>query len=110
MRKAILICYSFESKKGKDYQRVKFFKSLYGWKQVIKKKKKYVYKREGLLDRIPHLKIDQSSFIVPEKFEEEILNFMKEWKDLVCFKKFKVLIDEELENLFKEIEKEFRVI
>jgi len=110
MKKAILICYSFENRKGNNYQRVKFFKSLYGWKQVIKKRRRYVYRREGLLDRIPHLKVDQSSLIIPEEFEKEILNFMKEWEDFVCFKKFKVLVDEELENLFKRIEKEFMVV
>ncbi|MEM5883212.1 MAG: hypothetical protein QXQ77_03155 [Candidatus Aenigmatarchaeota archaeon] len=109
-KKAILICFSVKSEKFGSYsERNKFFKKLYGWKQVIKKEvrmerkeKAYVYKREGLLDEIPHLKIDQSSFIVPEEEFKRIEDFLKEWHDKVIWKTFKVLLDKEFEELIKE--------
>jgi hypothetical protein len=109
-KKAILICFSVKSGKFESYsERNKFFKKLYGWKQVIrkeimlgKKEKSYVYKREGLLDEIPHLKVDQSSFIVPEDEFERIVGFLKEWHDKVIWRTFKVLLDEDLEDLIEE--------
>jgi len=105
-RKAILICFSVKSGKFESaYERNKFFRSLYGWKQIITKEKKvYTYKREGLLDRIPHKKIDQSSFIIPEKEIEKITKFLKEWHDKVIWKTFKVLLDEDLDDFFEEVE------
>ena len=85
---------------------------MYGWKQIITKKiirkkpktekKVYTYRREGLLDEMPHRKVDQSSFIVPEDNFETIINFLEEWHDKVIWKSFKVLLDEDFEEFFKD--------
>jgi len=103
-KKAVLITFSVKSKKFEsNYERNKFFRGLYGWKQIIAKEKKvYTYRREGLLDEIPHKKIDQSSFIIPEDGFKEIVNFFKEWTDKVIWKTFKVLLDEDLDKFFEE--------
>ena len=78
---------------------------LYGWKQVIHGKgKKYIYERRGILNRIPHLRIDQSSFIIPKRYFEEITNFLREWEDKVIWKHFEVLINEEIKRIFEELE------
>jgi hypothetical protein len=120
MKKAVLICFSVKSGKFEShYERNKFFRSLYGWKQVIRKEvlirgkkpktqeKIYTYRREGLLDEIPHKKIDQSSFIIPEDSFERVAQFLKEWHDKVIWKTFKVLLEEDFEDFFeKEIEEE----
>jgi hypothetical protein len=109
-KKAVLICFSIKSGKFESsYERNKFFRSLYGWKQIIKKEvignksrreeKIYAYKREGLLDGIPHKKIDQSSFIIPEEEFEKIREFFKEWEDKVIWKNFKILLEEDLEEV-----------
>ena len=38
-----------------NYERNKFFKDLYGWKQTVPGHgKNYNYRRPGLLDNIPH--------------------------------------------------------
>ena len=116
-KKAMLVCFSVKSEKFEShYERNKFFRRLYGWKQVITKrlsgkkpevqKKVYTYRREGLLDEMPHKKIDQSSFIVPENDFERITNFLEDWHDKVIWKSFKVLLDEEFEDFFKEVEQE----
>lgn len=98
---AFLICFSIKSKKFKNRsERNVFFRKLYGWKQVVPKRKRvYVYKREGILDKIPHVKIDQSSFIIPKEEIEEIEKFLSEWKDKVIWRKFKVLLDKTLEEM-----------
>jgi hypothetical protein len=113
-KKAVLIAFSVQSEKFEShYERNKFFRGLYGWKQMIRKEvvvskkqkpqeKFYTYRREGLLDEIPHEKVDQSSFIVPEDDFNKITKFFKEWRDKVMWKSFKVLLDEDLEDFFKE--------
>ena len=117
-RKAVLISFSVTSKKFEShYERNKFFRGLYGWKQMIRKvvvvqkgkpkpqEKFYTYHREGLLDEIPHKRVDQSSFIVPEGDFEKIETFLKEWHDKVMWKSFKVLLEDE--DIFEdELEEE----
>ncbi|MDI6799011.1 MAG: hypothetical protein QMD12_03425 [Candidatus Aenigmarchaeota archaeon] len=113
-KRAVLICFSVRSGRFEShYERNKFFRGLYGWKQMIrkeicagkpgKKEKVYTYRREGLLDEMPHIKVDQSSFIVPEDEFEKITRFLKEWHDKVIWKTFKVLLDED-EFFEKEVE------
>jgi hypothetical protein len=108
-RRAVLITFSVKSGKFESYyERNKFFRSLYGWKQMIKrevvvgkkeKPKIYTYQREGLLNEIPHKKVDQSSFIIPEDEFDKIEKFMREWGEKVMWKAFKVLLEE---DAFKE--------
>lgn len=106
-RRGILICFNISSKKfDSNYERNKFFRGLYGWKQMIQKKtkegkKKYEYERKGILDEVPYKKVDQSSFIVETDDAKKIFEFFDEWTDKVMWNTFKVLIDE---NIFKEME------
>ncbi len=105
-KRAVLICFNVRSKKfDSNYERNKFFRGLYGWKQIIKKEtkegnKKYVYERGGLLDEIPHKKVDQSAFIVEMQEAERIFKFFEEWTDKVIWNTFKVLLDEN-EDIFE---------
>ncbi|HKZ45189.1 MAG TPA: hypothetical protein VJ343_00620 [archaeon] len=114
-KKAVLICFSVNSRRFEShYERNKFFRGLYGWKQMIRKEihvsgskpkkeeKFYTYRREGLLDEIPHKKVDQSSFIVPEDGFERIADFMNDWHNKVIWKTFKVLLDEDFDEFFEE--------
>ncbi len=105
-RKAVMICFNVKSDEfDSNYERNKFFRKLYGWKQMIRKKmaggkeKKYVYERNGLLDEIPHKKVDQSSFIVDIEDAEQIFRFFEEWTDKVMWNTFKVLLEED-EDIF----------
>lgn len=112
IRKTILITFSVRSEKfDSNSERNKFFRELYGWKQTIpkenKKYEKYEYHREGVLDEMPHMKVDQSSFIVPEDNFERITDFFEEWHKKVIWKTFKVLLDDkEIRDMFEEFEEE----
>ena len=115
-RKAVLFCFSVKSGEFEShYERNKFFRGLYGWKQMIRKEvrvsdkprkeeKVYTYRREGLLDEMPHKKIDQSSFIIPEGNFDRIADFLNEWHNKVMWRTFKVLLDEDLDDFFEEDE------
>lgn len=118
-RKAVLISFSVKSSRFEShYERNTFFRKLYGWKQIIRKevvgedereepkKKVYTYHREGLLDEMPHERVDQSSFIVPEDDFEKIEEFFEEWGNKVMWRMFKVLLDKEE---FDEMEEEEEV-
>jgi len=115
-KRAVLVAFSVKSRMFEGhYERNKIFRGLYGWKQMVRKEiivgekhkpkeKVYTYRREGLLDEIPHEKVDQSSFIVPENKFDKIEKFMKEWRNKVMWKAFKVLLEDE--DIFDEEEPE----
>jgi hypothetical protein len=94
---AVLVSFDTCSKRFEsNHERNTFFRGLYGWNQVIKKKdKKYTYRREGLLDDIPHIKVDNSVFIVALKRFQEILEYLREWEEKVNYKTFRVLLEDE---------------
>ena len=49
-KKAVLICFNIQSDKFKsNYERNKFFRGLYGWKQMIKKERNADKRRYGSL-------------------------------------------------------------
>jgi hypothetical protein len=104
-KKAVLICFNVRSERfDSNYERNKFFRGLYGWKQMIKKEtadgkeKTYVYERDGLLDEIPHKKVDQSSFFIDNDDADEIFRFFDEWADKVMLNAFKVILED---NIFE---------
>jgi hypothetical protein len=107
-KKGVLITFTVQGSRFRSVsERNKFFKELYGWKQIITKEKRaYVYRREGILDTIPHMKVDQSSFIVDEDDFDKIFEFFEEWKEKVLWRTFKVLLDEKTKKLLEEFEEE----
>ncbi len=106
MTEAVLICFSVKTKKFENiYERNKFFRELYGWKQVIKREKKnYEYRRDGLLDKIPHIKVDQSMFIILKRHLRLMEEFFEEWKDKINWNEFQVILDKEKIKLLEEWE------
>jgi len=105
-RTAVLICFNIDSEKFEsNYERNKFFRGLYGWKQTVRiERKKYIYHRDGLLDEMKFMKIDQSSFVIePEEFQK-IMSFFKGWHEKVIWKKFEILLEEDMKKFFEEDE------
>jgi hypothetical protein len=105
-RRATLVCFSVRGEKfDSASERNKFFRGLYGWKQTIKtedaegKEKEYVYQRAGVLDKVPHKKVDQSSIIMDDKKSDDVFRFFKSWTNKVMWRTFSVLLgkDDELE-------------
>ncbi len=108
-KRGILISFSVKTQEFKTpSERTVFFRKLYGWKQVVPNENKtYEYERPGILNEIPHEKVDQSSFIVPEDHFGEIEKFFDEWHNKVILKTFKVLLDKDLSGMFNQMEKMF---
>lgn len=100
---AILITFSVESDKFDSLsERSKFFEKLYGRRQVIRREKKvYEYHREGVLDTMNHIKVDNSVFIIAMQHMQRMMEFFDEWEDKVMVNSFPVLLDK---KQTKEIE------
>ncbi len=109
-KKGILITFSINTQKVNPTQRTVFFRKLYGWKQVVpneETEKKYEYERPGILDEVPHEKVNPSSFIVPEDQADKIFEFFNEWSNKVMWRTFEVLLDNHMQKIFRDMEKFF---
>ena len=102
-RRAVLITFSVKTDRFENNsERNRFYKELYGWKQIVKKQeKKYVYERDGLLDEIPHIKVDQSLFIIMREHMRRMQKFLDEWEDKIKWDMFDVLLNEEQRKMLR---------
>jgi hypothetical protein len=93
---AILICFdTIKEKFNSPSERNRFFWGLYGRRQVIvRSERRYEYVREGLLEEIPHIKVDNSVFIIAKKYLRKVLQYFKKWEEKVEVRMFPVLLDE----------------
>ncbi len=68
-----------------SYERIKFFKELHGWKQTVPSgsSKRYVYRRQGVLDEVPHVKLADSVFAVAMEHMKRMEQFFSEWEEKV---------------------------
>lgn len=99
----IITFHTRASKFESDYERNKFFRGLYGWKQIVPvKKKKYRYHREGLLDEVPHMKIADSVLLVALKHLERMREYFEEWEDKVDFDIMEVMLNKKIKNILEE--------
>lgn len=106
-KRGVLVAFSVRTEKVNGSEKTKFFKSLYGWKQTVPKENKtYSYYREGVLDEMPHVRVNQSSFIVPEESFDDIMDFFDQWSSKVMLKTFQVLLDDETKDIFEEFEED----
>jgi len=102
---AIITFHTNPEKFDSDYERIKFFKELHGWKQIVPKNgKRYLYHRPGLLDDIPHIKIADSAFMVAMENMQRIMDYFDEWADKVECNMFQVIMNDrkKLEQLLGE--------
>ena len=94
---AALLTYNTHREKFESvYERNKFYRGLFGYKQTVKKNgKKYEYEKDGLMDEIPNTRIDDSVFIVAKMHVERLENYFLEWGEKVSHHIFTVLIEDE---------------
>lgn len=95
-RPASLLSYKTHREKFESmYERNQFYRGLFGYKQTVKKNgKKYEYEKEGLMDEIPNVRIDDSVFIVAKKYSDEVDVYFQEWGEKVTHHMFKVILEE----------------
>lgn len=96
-KKATLLTYNTHREHFESvYERNKFYRGLFGYKQTVKKNgKKYEYEKDGLMDEIPNCRIDNSVFIIAENNVGKVKEYLKRWNEKVSFNVFTVLIKDE---------------
>lgn len=94
---ASLLTYSTERDRFESvYERNKFYRGLFGYKQTVKKNgKKYEYDKEGVMDKVPSVRIDDSVFIIKRGFVQKVEEYFSEWGDKVSYRLFTVILDDE---------------
>ena len=104
-KNAVIITFSTNTDNNSD--KTKFFKQLYGWEQTIPgKKKTYEYHREGFLEKIPHKRVGEGSFMVPENNFKEVMQFFEQWHKKVITNVFKILLEDQ--DIFDEFDRQTR--
>ncbi len=67
-----------------EYEKSKFFRELHGWKQTVPRNgKRYVYLRKGVLGEVQHIRVGESTFIVPSEQAKTVMDYFQEWADKV---------------------------
>ena len=80
-----------------DYERNKFFRELHGWNQVVPSGgKRYEYRRRGLLDDVPHIRVANSAFIVAIENMKRMEAFFNEWHDKVHCEMMKIVMEDKM--------------
>ena len=89
----------FRNPKSEPKNLVKFCREFYGYKDHSQRGK-YTYQRKGLLDAIPHIKINpvRTAIVVREEDAEDVVEFLKKHKAEVYARKMD-LRDEDSKKL-----------
>jgi hypothetical protein len=106
MTDASLLTYSTEKKNFDSvYERNKFYRGLFGYTQTVKKNgKTYEYDKNGLMDRIPNIRIDDSVFILAQRHRDKVKDYFVEWEPKVSYHIFTVVIEKK--DILEEIQGE----
>ena len=98
----VMIAFKNSDAEPKDL--VKFCREFYGYKDHSQKGK-YTYQRKGLLDEIPHIKINpiRTAILVRKEDSRKIINFLKKYNATIYVRKIE-LLNEDI-NKIKEYEK-----
>lgn len=94
MTTAVIITFHTKIEKfDSEYDRSKFFRELYGWNQTVPKNdKKYLYRRDGVLDEVPHIRVAESAFIVALENMKRMMQFFDQWEGKVEFETMEVMM------------------
>jgi len=90
---AVLITFRTQTEKLTPYEKSKFFRGLYGWNQCVPSaSKQYEYRRKGVLDEVPHIKVADSVFVVAHDNMETVMDYFEKWADKVQTEMMEVML------------------
>lgn len=95
-KEAVLIAYDAKSKQFDSmYERNKFYRGLFGYKQTVRRNDKvYRYEKGGLLDEVPHIKVEDSVFIVKRSHLNKFRTYFDQWSGKVEVQTFKIKLED----------------
>ena len=94
---ACLLSYSTEREEFESmYERNQFYRGLFGYTQTVKRNgKEYEYEKDGLMDEIPNVRIDDSVFLFASGDRDRVEAYFVEWGEKVTHHIFKVVLEKE---------------
>lgn len=94
---AALFTYNTKRKNFESvYERNKFYRGLFGYRQTVRKNgKEYSYEKDGLMDEIPHMRIDDSVFITSTTYVPRVKAYFEKWGDKVSKHVFTVIVEDQ---------------
>ena len=103
---AALLTYNTKKERFESvYERNKFYRGLFGYKQTVKKNgKKYEYQKDGLMDQVPNVRVDDSVFVLADRNTGRVEEYFVEWSGKVSYHIFKVLIEDS--NILEQIQED----
>lgn len=103
--KAVIISFDTHADRFESpSERNKFFRGLHGWEQQVPRGDKvYRYRRLGLLDEVPHVKIADSVFMVMAEHMHRVEEYFRQWREKVEFDMFEVMMEQH--KLLRELQK-----
>jgi hypothetical protein len=95
--RALLIAYDTDRDRFDSlYERNKFYRGLFGYKQTVRKDEKvYHYEKEGLLGKIPSIKVEDSVIIIAQRHRDRFIEYLDEWGGKVQYTTYPVILDGE---------------
>lgn len=77
-------------------ERNAFYRGLLGYRQTVRRNDRvYRYDKDGVLDRVPHLKVADSVFLVPREAYGPLEEYLDEWGRKVAVRTFTVTVEDE---------------
>ncbi|GEM_PF-1133295 len=103
--KAVIISFDTRAEKFESpSERNKFFRGLHGWEQQVPRgEKTYRYRRPGLLDDVPHIKISNSVFMFMAEHMQRVEEYFRQWHEKVEFEMLEVMLQQQ--KMLKELQK-----
>ncbi len=97
MEEAALLTYDTRRQNFESvYERNKFYRGLFGYKQTVKKNgKEYRYEKDGLMDEIQSVRVDDSVFIFEQRYTGRVEEYFSEWGEKVSHHIFTVIIEDQ---------------
>ena len=104
---AVITFHTRNDRFDSEYEKSKFFRELHGWKQTVPRNgKRYVYARKGVLGEVPHIKIADSTFIVPTEMAKTLMGYFEEWADKVDVEMLNMMMQQQ--EFMKRMSQEMR--
>lgn len=93
---AVIVTFDTRADKfDSEYERNKFFRELHGWNQIVPRGgKRYEYRRPGLLDEVPHIRVADSAFIVALEHMKRMEEFFDAWHEKVHCDMMKIMMED----------------
>jgi hypothetical protein len=95
-KKAVLLSYDVRSDRFETRsERNTFFRGLFGYKRTVRRNDTvYHYDTDGLLDEIPHIKVEDSVFIIRRRDMQPFKEYFREWTEKVDVQMFKIKLED----------------